>query len=87
MQSLEQQALMFFRSKPADEKYVPYASRHCALAQFGYPDLSLFNAAQRGVPERLYRLAVYSDEAIAEPEPEHFTFGALADRLAAELAK
>lgn len=61
----------FCRGKPADEEYEGDWNA-CALAQFGFPALNMFNFEENGVPTEVYVAAAY-----ARPR----TFGALADRL------
>lgn len=68
----------FCRSK-GDEEYNPEDAETCALAQFGYGGVSVFDCDDRGVPKIAYMAAVH---AYGEP----YTFSALADRLEALIA-
>jgi len=75
VQSLEHQALAYFRSKPADEGYDFFNPSRCALSQFGrdlgFPHLICPDSLEGTVSNRM---------ALALADSP-YTFGALADRL------
>lgn len=94
MQSLAHQFLTFCRSKPADEKYNYGLNCGCAYFQFlesaGYPvkrvggwDWTDVDGKDHPIPEPLLR----TNEQGESPLVFGDTFGGLADRLEAHLAK
>ena len=95
MQSLEHQALAYFRSKPADEEYNFSSTTNCAMCQFlrdtGYPVAGAGGDYWRDTNHEKHDLPSSltswdrGGSGVLSSEP--WTFGALADRLAAELAK
>lgn len=71
----------FVASKPADKAY-PITTGRCALAQFGFPGVASVNLHKYGIGTEIYHAAIW-DGPIAACDADYYTFGALADRLAA----
>lgn len=93
MRSLSHQFLDFCRSKPADEEFDPTESSECAFYQFadanGIPDP---DRDALDIPEVIWQAIVDCVQTRRRPgkffaREDKYTFGALADRLEAELVK
>lgn len=95
MQSIEHQALAFFRSKPADKEYIYTDFSGCAIFQFledgGYPVRSVLsgnwtdNAGRTHELPHVLRGMLDGGPGLVSANPT--TFGALADRLEKALAQ